>query len=74
MRELTITRRMPVTNTMALDVIERMPFAGDVAEASETAREAIAREVYEAMLPYKDGDVFVDQIGNRLVQVKKPAS
>jgi ubiquinone/menaquinone biosynthesis C-methylase UbiE len=70
-QELTITRRLPAIETVAMDVIKRSAYAGDVAAASDTARDAIAREVYEAMQPYKEGSEFAEPMSNHLVQVKK---
>ena len=70
-QELTITRRLPATEKTAMDIIERSPYAGDVAAAGDTERDAIVREVFDAMQPYKQGSEFVEPMSNHLVQVQK---
>lgn len=70
-QELTITRRLPATETVAMDLIERSAYAGSVAAASDKARGAIASEVFEAMQPYKEGSEFAEPMSNHLVQARK---
>jgi len=69
--ELTFTRRLPATEQVAMDVIERSAYAGEVAIASQPVRDAIAQEVFEAMQPYRDGAEFAEPMSNHLIQASK---
>jgi hypothetical protein len=56
-----------------MDEIERSAYAGEVAAASKTVRDAIALEVFEAMQPYKDDNEIAEPMSNYLVQASKAA-
>ena len=70
MQEVEFTRRLPATEGAVMELVARSAFARDVEAASEDARQAIAREVCEAMQPYRQGDEFVEPLRNHLARVR----
>ena len=72
MQEVGFTRRLPATESAVLELVARSAFARDVNAAGEDVRQAIAREVCEAMQPYREGDEFAEPLRNHLVRVNKP--
>lgn len=73
MQEVGFTRRTPATASAVMDRANRSPYARDIGAAGDQVREAIGREVCEAMQPYREGDEFAEPMSNHLVQAKKPA-
>lgn len=73
-RELTALRQTPASEDIALNIIDRSHIAADISAERQGVRDLIAREVYEAISGYKDGDIFSEPMSNHLVQVRKPVS
>lgn len=68
MQELIVLRPMPASADGIIADTARTPFARDVAEASEKARQALGQEVSAALQSYLDGDRLLVPHKSHLVQ------
>jgi len=70
MQELVVLRPMPASAAGIIADTARTPFARDVAEASEAARQALGQEVSAALRSYHDGDKLLIPHKSHLVQAR----
>jgi hypothetical protein len=68
MQELVVLRPMPASAEGIIADTARTPFARDVAEANEAARQALGQEVSTALQSYRDGDRLLVPHKSHLVQ------
>ena len=69
-QELVVDVGLGATKEAIIADCARRPYARDVAEASEAAREALGQEVSVALQSYRDGDKLAIPFKSHLVQAR----